>query len=83
MLEAIGVGEIDDLFADIPAEVRDPKLDIPAAMSELEVVRHLSDLAAKNADLGRWTSFLGAGWYDHHVAAYVDQLLLRSEFYTA
>ena len=83
MLEAIGVGEIDDLFADIPAEVRDPKLDIPPALSELEVVRHLSGLAAKNADLGQWTSFLGAGWYDHHVAAYVDQLLLRSEFYTA
>ncbi len=83
MLEAIGVREIDDLFADIPAEVRDPELDIPPPLSELEVVRHLSELAARNADLGQWTSFLGAGWYDHHVAAYVDQLMLRSEYYTA
>lgn len=83
MLEAIGVSTIDELFIDIPEEVRDPKLDIPAGLSELEVIRHLSELAGKNTDLGQWTSFLGAGWYDHHIAAYVDQLLLRSEFYTA
>ena len=83
MLEAIGVEGLDDLFTDIPAEIRDPTLNIPSGLSEMEVVRHLSELAGRNADLGQWTSFLGAGWYNHYVAAYVDQLLLRSEYYTA
>ncbi len=83
MLEAIGAPDLDSLFADIPAGVRDPVLDLPPALSEMDVVAHLQDLANGNRDLTQQISFLGAGWYDHYVPAFVDQLLLRSEYYTA
>ena len=83
MLEAIGLPDIDSLFTDIPADVRDPDLVLPPALSEMDVVNHLQDLAGRNVSLDRQISFLGAGWYDHYVPAFVDQMLLRSEFYTA
>ena len=83
MLAAIGAASIDDLFADIPAEFRNPKLGIGAPMAEMEVFGHLSALAAKNRSLGSGPAFLGGGWYDHYVPALVDQMLLRSEFYTS
>ena len=83
MLEAIGAPDLDSLFADIPAGVRDPELDLPPALSEMDVVDHLQDLANRNRDLTQQISFLGGGWYDHYVPAFVDQLLLRSEYYTA
>jgi glycine dehydrogenase subunit 1 len=81
MLGAIGVDSIDDLFADIPASLRSSGLDLPAPESEAELTARLSQLAARNrVDL---ISFLGAGAYRHFIPAVVDQLLLRSEFYTA
>ncbi len=83
MLAAIGVDSVEQLFADIPESLRQPELDVPPPLAEVEVIRHLRELAEKNRDLDHLTSFLGAGWYDHHVPAFVDQLLLRSEFYTA
>ena len=83
MLAAIGVDSVERLFADIPESLRQPELDVPPPLAEVEVIQHLRELAEKNRDLDHLTSFLGAGWYDHHVPAFVDQLLLRSEFYTA
>ncbi len=83
MLEAIGVGSVEELFADIPAEVRFPQLALPAPMSELEVVQLMRELAAQNADLDRYACFLGAGAYRHFVPAVVDHILSRGEFYTA
>ncbi|MCY3694523.1 MAG: aminomethyl-transferring glycine dehydrogenase subunit GcvPA [Chloroflexota bacterium] len=83
MLDAIGVPAIDDLFVDIPSEHRDPKLGVGPPMAEMEVLEHLGQLAAKNRSLGAGPAFLGGGWYDHYVPALVDQMLLRSEFYTA
>ncbi len=83
MLAAIGVDSVERLFADIPQSLRRPELDVPPPLAEVEVVQHLRELAEANRDLDHLTSFLGAGWYDHHVPAFVDQLLLRSEFYTA
>ena len=81
MLGAIGVDSIDDLFADIPPSLRSSGLDLPAPESEAELTARLSQLAARNrVDL---ISFLGAGAYRHFIPAVVDQLLLRSEFYTA
>ena len=83
MLEAIGAGSIDDLFADIPAELRlDRPLDLPAGMPETEVFDHLSSLAARNADADSELCFLGAGMYDHYVPAIVDSITQRSEFLT-
>ena len=84
MLAAIGVASVDELFADIPAAIRlDRPLDLPPAMAEAEVRRHLIQLAARNADVDRYTCFLGAGAYDHLIPAAVGQLVSRSEFYTS
>lgn len=84
MLKAIGVGSIEDLFADIPSQVRlNRPLDIPAALSEFELRKHLQELSKKNGDLNEYVSFLGAGSYDHFIPSVIDHMLLRSEFYTA
>jgi glycine dehydrogenase subunit 1 len=84
MLAAIGVSSIEELFEQIPPAVRfERELDVPPALSELELVRHLTDLADCNAHSGVELSFLGAGIYDHYVPAAVDVLLSRGEFLTA
>jgi glycine dehydrogenase subunit 1 len=84
MLEAIGVGSIEELFADIPDAVRfHGELDLERALSEPELVTHLEELAARNAHTGIELSFLGAGMYDHYVPAVVDAILARGEFLTA
>jgi glycine dehydrogenase subunit 1 len=83
MLERIGVSSIDALFESIPKENRLGRpLAIEPGMDELSLQRHLAELANKNAAKGL-LSFLGGGIYDHHIPPAVDQLLLRSEFYTA
>jgi glycine dehydrogenase subunit 1 len=82
MLATIGVSSVDELFADIPAGVRfDRQLDVPPALTEAELQRHMEELAAKNAvdEL----CFLGAGIYDHYVPAVVDAVLQRGELLTA
>jgi len=83
MLEAIGVDSIEDLFADIPAELRlDRPLELPDGLSETEVFDLLAALAARNADADSELCFLGAGMYDHYVPAIVDAITQRSEFLT-
>lgn len=84
MLEAIGVSKIDELFEDIPEKVRfQGEYKIKAAKSESALMKELSKLAAKNKDTKSYTSFLGAGVYDHYTPIIVDHVLSRSEFYTA
>ena len=81
MLASIGVRSLDELFADIPAELRlKERLDLPEALSEIEIMRHIEELAARNRS-GR--CFAGAGSYIHYLPAVVDALASRSEFYTA
>jgi len=82
MLEAIGVSSIDGLFEPIPEPLRSKPLDLEPALDEAALMAHLEGLAARN-EAARDLSFLGAGMYDHHIPPAVDQLLLRSEFYTA
>jgi glycine dehydrogenase subunit 1 len=83
MLEAIGVTSIDELFEDIPQELRlKAPLDLPGGKPETEVYDRLSDLASRNTDAESETSFLGAGMYDHYVPAVVDAITSRSEFLT-
>jgi len=78
MLAAIGVASVEELFEQVPAGVRlDRALDLEPALSELELVSHLEQLAAKNAHTGSELSFLGAGIYDHYVPAVVDAVLSR------
>ena len=83
MLDAIGVGSIEELFAAIPEalRLREP-LAIPAGLSETEVYDHLRALAARNVSAEDEISFVGAGMYDHYVPALVDSIIERSEFLT-
>ena len=81
MLATIGVASIDELFADIPAELRASPLDLPEPEPELPLTERLQALASRNrVDLA---SFLGAGAYRHFSPPVVDQMLLRGEWYTA
>jgi glycine dehydrogenase subunit 1 len=83
MLEAIGAGSVDELFADIPEGVRlNRGIDLPAGKPEQEVYAYLRDLAARNVSAEDEISFLGAGMYDHYVPSLIDALLSRSEFLT-
>jgi len=84
MLAAVGVSTVDDLFRDIPEGVRlGRELDLEPALSEPEIVAHLTELAGRNVGTGQELSFLGAGIYDHYVPAVVDAVLARGEFLTA
>src|SRR4051794_16471914 len=83
MLSAIGVEDVEDLFAGIPADLRlDRRLDLPPGAPEQDVYAHLRDLAARNVSTEDELSFLGGGMYDHYVPAIVDMLMSRSEFLT-
>ncbi|GER68372.1 putative glycine dehydrogenase subunit 1 [Weizmannia acidilactici] len=84
MLDVIGVDSVDELFADIPEKVRfKGDYRIKKAKSETALLKELAALADKNANLKQYTSFLGAGVYDHYIPAVVDHVISRSEFYTA
>ncbi len=84
MLARIGVSTIDDLFAPIPEEARyRGDLALPAAVSELEISRELTEAAAGTTTLDGMNSFLGAGAYDHFIPSVIDHLAGRTEFYTA
>jgi glycine cleavage system P protein (glycine dehydrogenase) subunit 1 len=83
MLEAIGVQSIDELFEDIPEQMRLRRpLDLRDGMPETEVYDRLAALAERNVHAEAETSFLGAGMYDHYVPAIVDAITSRSEFLT-
>ncbi len=81
MLDIIGVSSIEELFKDIKPDLRPKSFDIPKNRSEIEVIRHMQELASKNA--AHLTNFLGAGFYDHYIPAAVDAITSRPEFYTA
>jgi glycine dehydrogenase subunit 1 len=84
MLASIGMKTMKDLFVHIPEGVKLKKpLNLPEGMSELEVIRHVTSLSAKNISLHQYNSFLGAGTYEHFIPSLVNHLLLRSEFFTA
>ena len=84
MLAAIGVSTVEELFRDIPEQMRfKGRLALEPALSEPELVAHLAELAARNVHSGVELSFLGAGIYDHYVPAVVDAVLSRGEFLTA
>jgi glycine dehydrogenase subunit 1 len=84
MLEAIGVGSVQEIFdRQIPEAVRmERALELPDGKPEQEVYEHLRSLAARNVSAEDELSFLGAGMYDHYVPAVIDMLMERSEFLT-
>ncbi len=84
MLGAVGAADLEALFASIPEKLRwSGRLDVPAAASEQEIVRELSELAGRNANSDTHPWFLGAGIYAHFVPAAVDAIVSRAEFYSA
>ncbi len=84
MLGAIGVKSIDDLFAEIPPELRlQGELNLPAGMSESEMARKVARLAETNETVDKNVCFLGGGAYDHIIPAVIDHILLRGDFFTA
>ncbi len=83
MLAVVGARSVAELFQDVPEKFRFPALDLPPALSEMEVLQELQALAEENDDLGHVSCFLGAGAYNHFVPSVVDFILHRSEFFTA
>jgi glycine dehydrogenase subunit 1 len=84
MLATIGVGSIDELFAElVPEGVRlERDIDLPEGMTEQDVYDHLRELAARNVSAEDEVTFLGAGMYDSYVPSLIDMLVTRSEFLT-
>lgn len=84
MLDFLGANSVEALFADIPEKARfQGELNIPARLSEMELTRYFNQLASKNFNLEEYTSFLGAGAYQHFQPSVVDAIISRSEFFTA
>ncbi len=83
MLRSIGVEKLEDLFKDVPSAYRFPKLDLPAGLTEMEVVRQVQEIADANETTRDLLCFLGAGAYQHYIPAAVDSILRRGEFFTA
>src|SRR5581483_6555573 len=84
MLGLIGAASIEDLLARIPTKARLSRpLNLPAAMAETDLVRHLQRLAGRNAAAADYACFLGAGSYDHAIPSPINRLISRGEFFTA
>src|SRR5438270_3345806 len=85
MLRVIGANSVDELFRDVPDELRltDPIEGLPPHASELAVERHMTALSRKNMVAGEVPFFLGCGAYRHHVPASVDHIIQRGEFLTS
>ena len=81
MLAALGIGSVDVLFDEIPASVRARGIPLPDGLPEQHLVAHLDALASRNT--AGLTQFVGGGVYRRYIPPIVDQVLLRSEFYTA
>lgn len=82
MLKACKVESIDDLFSDIPEDLKlNRELNLEESKSELEVSQIITEMADKNID--DLTCFLGAGAYDHYIPSLIKHITSRSEFYTA
>ncbi len=81
MLAEIGAGSVEELFADIPPELRCGELNIPPGMTEQDVRYKVAAMAEQNVT-GQ-ISFLGGGFYDHFIPAALEAVVYRSEFYTA
>ena len=83
MKNAIGIKSLDELFQAVPAAHRFPKLDLPAALTEMEALTEMREIAAGNESVQDLACFLGAGAYYHYVPSVVDSILRRGEFFTA
>jgi glycine dehydrogenase subunit 1 len=84
MLAQIGVTSLDEVFRQIPGSLHLKRaLNVPPALTEIELSQHLAGLASRNQSAQDAVCFLGGGSYDHFIPAVVDAIAGRSEFYTA
>ncbi|MDY0976499.1 aminomethyl-transferring glycine dehydrogenase subunit GcvPA [Massilia sp. CFBP9012] len=84
MLDAIGAGSIEELFAQIPHDHRTThRFDLPPALTESELRRHLTGILSRNRTVEDNLNFLGAGVWQHHIPAAVDEVVRRNEWLTS
>ena len=83
MLRTVGINSLEDLFMDIPAKYRFPHLNLPPALTEMEVAAEMQQFAQANESTHELACFLGAGVYNHYVPSAVDAIIRRGEFLTA
>ncbi len=84
MLDVIGVDSVETLLSQIPSELQLGRpLDLPPALTEIELERRMRELATRDVGAGDRISFLGGGAYDHYIPSVVDEITGRGEFYTA
>ena len=84
MLQSSGVSSIEELFSDIPSDLRlQRELNLGKPMSEIEVSKYINNVAAKNKNTDDLVCFMGAGAYDHYIPSVIKHITSRSEFYTA
>lgn len=84
MLNTIGVNNIEDLFRQIPDELKlNRLLDLPPALTEMELESHVRNLVSGDPGITSHTCFMGGGVYDHFIPAAIDEIVSRGEFYTA
>jgi glycine dehydrogenase subunit 1 len=85
MLKEVGLNSVYDVYSEIPERLRfKERLNIPEAIpSEYVLKRHAENILARNGTCKEYLSFLGAGCWQHHVPAVVDEIVNRSEFLTA
>ena len=83
MLRSMGMDSLDDLYADVPEQVRINDLSLPGGMAEQEVAADVDGLLSDNVTTKEFLSFLGGGMYDHYIPATVPALVGRAEFYTS
>ncbi|MFW6142128.1 MAG: aminomethyl-transferring glycine dehydrogenase subunit GcvPA [Candidatus Saliniplasma sp.] len=82
MLESLGLEEVEELFRDVPSEVRDD-IDIDEGKTEMETKKYVKKILSKNQTLDDFSNFLGGGIYRHYVPSAVNEIVGRSEFYTS
>ena len=81
MLKSLNKKNINELFSGLPKKILlDKELNLPDALCEMELIKHIKSISAKNQNLDDYTSFLGAGVYDHFVPSSINELLSRQEF---
>ncbi|UOQ49373.1 aminomethyl-transferring glycine dehydrogenase subunit GcvPA [Gracilibacillus caseinilyticus] len=84
MLQFLNIHSINELFSDLPSTIMlDNDLNIPEAIPEPLLMKQMQQLAAQNIHANQYSSFLGAGTYDHYIPIVVNHVISRSEFYTA
>jgi len=84
MLRTIGAAGIEDLLSPIPPKARLSRpLNLPAGLAETDLVRHMRELASRNASADDFVCFLGGGVYDHYIPSPINHLISRGEFFTA